>query len=48
MSGKLSKHLLRSSDDEELGEAITFDNETDEAETPIDPRWEGLKKIINN
>ena len=50
MSGKLSKHLLRSADDEEFegGEAITFGDEADEAETPVDPRWEGLKKIINN
>ena len=50
MSGKLSKHLLRSADDEEFegGEVITFGDETDEAETPVDPRWEGLKKIINN
>jgi uncharacterized metal-binding protein YceD (DUF177 family) len=49
MSGKLSKHLLRSTDDEDFGgEAITFGDEADEAETPMDPRWEGLKKIINN
>ena len=50
MSGKLSKHLLRSADDEEFegSEVITFGDETDEAETPVDPRWEGLKKIINN
>ena len=49
MSGKLSKHLLRSADDEDFGgEAITFDNEADDADAPIDPRWEGLKKIINN
>jgi len=49
MSGKLSKHLLRSTDDEDFGgEAITFGNEMDEAEAPVDPRWEGLKKIINN
>ena len=49
MSGKLSKHLLRSADDEDFGgEAIVFDNEVDDADAPIDPRWEGLKKIINN
>lgn len=49
MSGKLNKHLLRSADDEDLnGEAITFSDESDEAEVPVDPRWEGLKKIINN
>jgi hypothetical protein len=30
------------------GDAITFGDESDEAETPVDPRWEGLKKIINN
>ena len=42
-------HLLRSTDDEDFGgEAITFGDETDEAEAPMDPRWEGLKKIINN
>ena len=48
MSGKLNKHLLRSTDDEDFGEAITFGDEADEAEAPVDPRWEGLKKIINN
>ena len=49
MSGKLSKHLLRAADEEGFdNEAITFGDETDEAETPMDPRWEGLKKIINN
>ena len=49
MSGKLSKHLLRSNDEDEFGnDAITFGDETDEADAPIDPRWEGLKKIINN
>ena len=49
MSGKLNKHLLRSADDDDFGgEAITFGEETDEAEAPMDPRWEGLKKIINN
>ena len=49
MSGKLNKHLLRSNDEDEFGsEAITFSDEADEAEAPVDPRWEGLKKIINN
>lgn len=49
MSGKLNKHLLRSADEEDFGnDAITFSDEADEAETPVDPRWEGLKKIINN
>ena len=49
MSGKLSKHLLRSADDEDFGgEAIVCDGEADDADAPIDPRWEVLKKIINN
>ena len=49
MSGKLNKHLLRSADEEGFdSEAITFDDEAGEAETAVDPRWEGLKKIINN
>ena len=52
VTGKLSKHLRGSADedkDEDMDdmsdEAITDDEET---ETPTDPRWNELKKILDN
>ncbi|MCD7899023.1 MAG: DUF177 domain-containing protein [Bacteroides sp.] len=52
MTGKLSKHLRTTPDDEkddDFGDSISVDLEADEeTETPIDPRWNDLKKILDN
>lgn len=51
MSGKLSKHLRTTPDDEEIfsdmgaGEEMPVE---EDKEAPIDPRWNELKKILDN
>ena len=51
MTSKLSKHL-RTTPDDESEEAFIPEEETnlmnDEEESQIDPRWEELKKILDN
>ncbi len=52
MAGKLNKHL-RITSDEESEEIYSVEGETDdlkneETESQIDPRWEKLKKILDN
>ena len=52
MSSKLKKHLRVSADDEMLEDDV-LDESDDEPgleniETPIDPRWNDLKKILDN
>ncbi|AVM59105.1 hypothetical protein C3V43_14225 [Bacteroides heparinolyticus] len=51
MTSKLSKHL-RTTPDDESEEAFISEEETnlmnDEEESQIDPRWEELKKILDN
>lgn len=51
MTSKLSKHL-RTTPDDEMGEEdfpLEEEEPMDEtAETPIDPRWNELKKILDN
>ena len=44
MEGKLSKHLRMSADDEDFDEVEDTETETRE----IDPRWNELKKILDN
>ncbi|AVM53271.1 uncharacterized metal-binding protein YceD (DUF177 family) [Bacteroides zoogleoformans] len=51
MTNKLSKHL-RTTPDDESEEALIPEEETDrmsdEEEAQVDPRWEELKKILDN
>ena len=53
MSGKLHKHLRTKAGDEDaedemfMGEDNTLPDMGEE-ETPIDPRWNELKKILDN
>ena len=52
MTSKLSKHIRTTPDDEEGAEdAFLPDDEPElgnDEETPIDPRWNELKKILDN
>ena len=51
MSSKLNKHLRTTADDdsEETFESVDEDTTiTEEVEQPIDPRWNELKKILDN
>ena len=51
MTGRLSKHLRVAADDEESVDYITEGDEVDgleEIEQEIDPRWNELKKILDN
>ena len=52
MSAKLSKHLRTTSDDEMEGDAFASDEDsnlaTDDNENAVDPRWDELKKILDN
>lgn len=53
MSAKLSKHLRTTSDDEMGGDAFASDEEdsnlaVDDNENAADPRWDELKKILDN
>ena len=51
MSSKLSKHL-RTTPDDEMAEDSFAPEEVglmnEETETPVDPRWDELKKILDN
>ena len=47
MSGKLSKHLRTTADDDDEMFSGT-DMSDDDREAPIDPRWNELKKILDN
>ena len=50
MSSKLRKHLRTTPDEEEEDAFIPEDDvlTEEETETPIDPRWNELKKILDN
>ena len=51
MSSKLRKHITRSTDEDEEVFLDDSDVEVDteeEEETPTDPRWDELKKLIDN
>ena len=48
MSRKLGKHLRTTSDDEEFMEAEEESGSDETVDTPIDPRWNELKKILDN
>ncbi len=54
MSGKLSKHMRTSSADEEDDDALVADEEdfsndvADKDDSQVDPRWNELKKILDN
>ena len=49
MSRKLSEHLSTLADDNDDDEDVEVeDGETDDVDRPIDPRWNELKKIIDN
>lgn len=54
MTGKLSKHLRTSPDEEKdmefdsADDNIIIDIDEEEVEKPIDPRWNDLKKILDN
>lgn len=52
MTSKLSKHLRVDADDEDLDEDFDFEDVDDLSEdgesAPIDPRWNELKKILDN
>lgn len=52
MSGKLSKHLRTTPDEEkedDFDSSIDIEMEADEEhDAPIDPRWNELKKILDN
>lgn len=49
MSRKLSKHLRTTPDDEDAFAEDDVEEESGErVETPIDPRWNELKKILDN
>ena len=47
MSGKLSQHLRTTADDDDEMFSGT-DMSDDDREAPIDPRWNELKKILDN
>ncbi len=52
MTGQLKKHLVTSDDDMSDEETGALEDEggveEESSEQPIDPRWEGLKKMIDN
>lgn len=52
MTGKLNKHLRTTSDEEkedDFDDSLSVDIEVEEeSETPVDPRWNDLKKILDN
>ncbi len=48
MSGKLSKHLRTTTDDDEMFSDTDDMSVEDDRETPVDPRWNELKKILDN
>ena len=51
MVGKLSKHLRISADDEDdddIAVGVTRRRYADEGPQEIDPRWNELKKILDN
>lgn len=54
MSTKLSKHLRTTPDEEELADDVFASDEEaglpeeEDMETPVDPRWNELKKILDN
>lgn len=55
MVSKLRRHLahdaneeLDNDDDDELELDEVENNEDEQAEAPIDPRWEGLRQLLNN
>lgn len=52
MSSKLNKHLRTTSDDDMAEDGFTPEEEVElmneETETPVDPRWDVLKKILDN
>lgn len=53
MAGKLNKHLRTSSDEEkdngfDSSDDIIISEDDDSSESQIDPRWNDLKKILDN
>ena len=48
MVGKLKRHLRTSADEEEDEDTLSFGGETNEEPREIDPRWNELKKILDN
>ncbi len=51
MSSKLNKHLRTTPDDETENDFVSEDEAelmNEEIETPVDPRWDELKKILDN
>ena len=51
MTGQLKKHLVTSDEempDEETGAVEDGSVEEESNERPVDPRWEGLKEMIDN
>ena len=52
MSSKLSKHLRTTSDDEMDEDSFVPEESNelvnDDTETAVDPRWDELKKILDN
>ena len=49
MTGKLSKHLRVSADDEDIADMeMGEDEDLESTSQPSDPRWNELKKILNN
>lgn len=49
MAGKLSRHLRISADDEDMtGVGVEEDEDLENPSGALDPRWSGLKKILDN
>ena len=49
MTSKLSKHIRTTSDDDAEETFVSEETELlNEEETPVDPRWDELKKILDN
>ena len=48
MAGKLSKHLRLSADDDMADIEMDEDEDLESTSQPSDPRWNELKKILNN
>ena len=48
MSGKLGSLLRTTPDDADDADGFATDDVDDEQEAPTDPRWNGLKKLLDN
>lgn len=49
MAGKLTEHLRISADDEDMtGVGVEEDEDLENPSGTLDPRWNGLKKILDN